>query len=70
MREEDASENSFYYVSDQDLRRYAELSCEERLSLVDELRLYILAADTPKKREQRKRMRPDDLIHSPCKFST
>lgn len=51
-----------YYVSDEDLKRYGELSMEDRLRWVDELRLFILETETPETRERRERLRRGETI--------
>ncbi len=42
-----------HYVSDEDLTRFGELSMEGRLRWVDELRLFILVAETQETRKRR-----------------
>lgn len=62
MAEQSARGGYTYHVSDEDLKRFGELSMEDRLRWVDELRLFILEAETPETRERRERLRRGETI--------
>lgn len=52
----------YYYVSDEQLEAFAQLTPLERLKWVDDLRLFTLMASTPEITERRERLRQGKTI--------
>jgi hypothetical protein len=62
MRETRARGGFGYYVSDEQLRAYAQLTPLQRLQWLDEARRFVLLALTPQARERQERLRRGETI--------
>ncbi|HEX5392000.1 MAG TPA: hypothetical protein VFW68_01875 [Rhodocyclaceae bacterium] len=51
-----------YYVSDEQLRHFQQLTCLERLQWLDQARQFALLAQTPETRERQERLRRGETI--------